>query len=127
MTEVVTKQELDEAFAMFYGMAASIKDEVSPAVEIPEADRIAAFKQTFLKSIDNNIAVQLDACIHCGACAQACQFYIGTKDPKYTPIRKLDLLKRVYQRDLSPMSWMLRWVTTSSSEAEYWRMICSIA
>ncbi|WP_425074454.1 (Fe-S)-binding protein [Sagittula sp. S175] len=111
MTEVVTKQELDEAFAMFYGMAASIKDEVSPAVEIPDEDRIAAFKQTFLKSIDNNIAVQLDACIHCGACAQACQFYIGTKDPKYTPIRKLDLLKRVYQRELSPMNWMLRWVT----------------
>lgn len=105
MTEVVTKTELEEAFAMFYGMAASIKDLVSPAPDVPDADRVAAAKQVFLKGIDANFATQLDACVRCGACAQACQFYIGTEDPKYTPVHKLDLMKRVYDREMSPLHW----------------------
>ena len=78
MTEVVTKEELSEAFAMFYGMAASLKDLASPEPEMTEQERVDAAKGVFLKAIDSDIATQLDACIHCGACAQACQFYIGT-------------------------------------------------
>ena len=103
MTEVVTKTELDEAFAMFYGMAASIKDLASPEPEMTEAERVGAAKGVFLKAIDAEMATQLDACVKCGACAQACQYSIGTNDPKYTPVRKLELLKRVYDRELSPL------------------------
>ncbi|KEO50888.1 (Fe-S)-binding protein [Thioclava pacifica] len=110
MTEVVTKEELDEAFAMFYGMAASIKDLVSEPVEVSDEERVAAAKRVFLKGIDANLATQLEACVHCGACAQACQFYLGTEDPKYTPIHKLDLMKRVYDREMSPLSWIKKHV-----------------
>lgn len=111
MTEVITKQEREEAFAMFYGMAASIGELADPAPEMTDEERVERAKEVFLKGIDNNVAVQLDACVHCGACAQACQFYIGTEDPKYTPIHKLDLLKRVYKRELSPMSWLNKLTT----------------
>jgi len=110
MTEVVTKQELDEAFAMFYGMAASLKDLASPPVEVADEERVDAAKRVFLKGIDANFATQLDACVHCGACAQACQFYIGTDDPKYTPVHKLDLMKRVYDREMSPLSWLKKFI-----------------
>lgn len=108
MTEVVTREELGEAFAMFYGMAASLGPLAEPAAEMTDAARVAAAKDVFLKAIDGEVATQLDACVHCGACATACQFYIGTEDPKYTPIHKLDLMKRVYDRELSPLRWLNR-------------------
>lgn len=118
MTEVVTKTELDEAFAMFYGMAASIKDLASPEPEMTEAERVGAAKGVFLKAIDAEMATQLDACVKCGACAQACQYSIGTNDPKYTPVLKLELLKRVYDRELSPLRWLKRLYTPDLTEAD---------
>lgn len=111
MTEVVSKDELGEAFAMFYGMAAAIGDMVEPAPEMDDAERVERAKDTFLHGLDGNFALQLDACVHCGACAEACQFYIGTEDPAYVPVRKLDLMKRVYQRELSPLRWLHRLTT----------------
>lgn len=110
MTEVVTKEELGEAFAMFYGMAASLGSEATPGPDIPDADRVIAAKDVFLTALDGEYATQLDACVHCGACATACQFYIGTGDPKYTPIHKLDLMKRIYDREVSPLRWLHRLV-----------------
>jgi Fe-S oxidoreductase len=41
-------------------------------------------------------------------CAEACQFYIASEDPKFTPVSKLGLIKRVYMRELSPMRWLNR-------------------
>jgi len=108
MTEVITKEELNDSFAMFYGMAASLADMAGPEPEMSDEERVAKAKQVYLSHIDNGFAVQLDACIHCGACAQACQFFIGTEDPKYTPIHKLDLMKRVYEREMGTMSWLLK-------------------
>lgn len=108
MTEVVSQQEMRDAFAMFYGMAMSLKDIAPPPEQLTDQERVSRAKAVYLKALDNGFATQLDACVHCGACAQACQYYIGTEDPKYTPIHKLDLMKRVYQRELSPLSWLLR-------------------
>jgi Fe-S oxidoreductase len=36
-------------------------------------------------------------------CAEACHFYESTHDPKYTPIHKAYLLRKVYRRELSPV------------------------
>ena len=30
------------------------------------------------------------ACVNCGLCAEACLFYTETKDPRYTPINKVE-------------------------------------
>ena len=118
MTEVITKDELKESFAMFYGMAASLGDLAEPEPAMAPEERVAKAKEVFLKSLDNNMAVQLDACVHCGACAQACQFYQGTENPKYTPIHKLDLMKRVYKREMSPMAWLNRLTTAEITEQD---------
>jgi Fe-S oxidoreductase len=37
--------------------------------------------------------------VHCGICAEACLFYTETGDPKYTPIHKLEPLRRVYEQE----------------------------
>ena len=49
--------------------------------------------------IDAPIASYLSSCVHCGLCAEACLFYTETGDPKYTPIHKLEPLKRLWKRE----------------------------
>lgn len=45
-----------------------------------------------------SLRVYLDACVHCGACADKCQFFLGTGDPKNMPVARQDLLRKVYRR-----------------------------
>ena len=85
--------------------------EGAQQVQMSDAERVSTAKETFVRKLDGNMAVDLESCIHCGHCASACHFYTGTEDPKYVPIRKLDLLKRVYRRELSPMRWLHRLYT----------------
>lgn len=49
--------------------------------------------------LDAPIASFFSSCVHCGLCADACLFYTETGDPKYTPIHKLEPLKRLWQRE----------------------------
>ena len=83
----------------------------APPCDLTDAECLAQVKDTFARKLTPSMAMQLEACVHCGQCAEACQFYVETGDPKYTPIRKLDLLKRFYRRELSPMRWLHRLYT----------------
>jgi Fe-S oxidoreductase len=49
--------------------------------------------------IDAPIASYFSSCVHCGLCAEACLFYTETGDPKYTPIYKLEPLRRIYKQE----------------------------
>jgi Fe-S oxidoreductase len=51
--------------------------------------------------IDAPIASYFNSCVHCGLCAEACLFYTETGDPKYTPIHKLEPLRRVYEQEFT--------------------------
>ena len=44
----------------------------------------------FKEQIDAPTATFFSACVHCGMCAEACLFFTETRDPKYTPIHKLE-------------------------------------
>ncbi len=56
---------------------------------------VAAFKEV----LDAPIASFFSSCVHCGLCAEACLFYTETGDPKYTPIYKLEPLRRLWQQE----------------------------
>jgi len=49
--------------------------------------------------IDAPIASYFSSCVHCGLCAEACLFYTETGDPKYTPIHKLEPMRRLYEQE----------------------------
>jgi len=53
----------------------------------------------FREAIDAPVASFFSSCVHCGLCAQACLFYTETGDPRYTPIRKLEPLRRVWKQE----------------------------
>jgi len=53
------------------------------------------------EQIDAPVAAFFTSCVSCGLCAEACIFYRETEDPKYTPINKLELLRRVWSREFT--------------------------
>jgi Fe-S oxidoreductase len=70
----------------------------STSTSEPELDfekGAAALKQ----QVDWRIASYFSSCVHCGLCAEACQFYVETGDPRYTPIYKLEPLKKVWRQE----------------------------
>lgn len=64
----------------------------------------------FKSVIGSHVASYLDACIHCGQCAQACHFHEVTKDPKYTPALKMEPIRKVYKRHMAPLSGVKRMI-----------------
>jgi Fe-S oxidoreductase len=69
--------------------------------QAPDAREAA---QGFAAQVGRDAAFQLEACVHCGQCAEACHFYLVTKDPRYTPVRKLQPMLKAYQREKAPFS-----------------------
>ncbi len=60
--------------------------------------------------IDAPIASYLNSCVHCGICAEACLFYTETGDPKYTPIHKLEPMRRLYEQEYTLLGRLARMV-----------------
>ena len=55
--------------------------------------------KAMMEQIDAPIASYFNSCVHCGLCAEACLFYTETGDPKYTPIHKVEPLRRIWQQE----------------------------
>ena len=53
----------------------------------------------FKEQIDAPVAAFFSSCVHCGMCSEACLFYTETGDPTFTPIYKLEPLRRVWQQE----------------------------
>lgn len=54
--------------------------------------------------IGSHLGSYLDACVHCGQCAQACHFHEATQDPRHTPALKLQPMSRVWRRTKAPFA-----------------------
>jgi Fe-S oxidoreductase len=54
---------------------------------------------TLKKVIDAPIASYFSSCTSCGICSQACIFFTETKDPKYTPIRRVEPMRRIWEQE----------------------------
>jgi Fe-S oxidoreductase len=75
--------------------------------------------------IDAPIASYFNSCVHCGLCAEACLFYTETGDPKYTPIHKLEPLRRVYRQEYTLLGRLGKMLGLSKpvtdEELEVWK------
>ena len=75
--------------------------------------------------IDAPIASYFESCVHCGLCAEACLFYTETGDPKYTPIHKVEPMRRVYEREYTLLGRFKKWVGLSKpvtdAELDQWQ------
>jgi len=53
----------------------------------------------FKEQIDGPVVAFFSSCVRCGLCAQACLFHTETGAPEYTPIHKLEPMRRVWQQE----------------------------
>jgi Fe-S oxidoreductase len=76
------------------------------------------------EQIDSPTASFFSSCVHCGMCAQACLFHTETGDPKYTPIHKLEPMKRVWKQEYTVWGRIQKWLhlsrPLSDEELEEW-------
>ncbi len=70
--------------------------------------QLQAAANAFVADFGRRAAIYLESCIHCGNCAEACPFYLETREAKYTPIWKLEPFKRTYERESGPFAPVVR-------------------
>lgn len=78
----------------------------------------------FREAMDAPIASFFNSCVRCGMCADACLFHTETGDPKYTPIHKLEPLRKLWKREYTLFGRLASLVglgaTISDAELEEW-------
>lgn len=112
---------------VFRGFLQQVKQlpKTARPTECPPERRVAEAKAVFQEKIDAEVAWHLEACVHCGICAEACHFFVQTRDPELTPIRKLEPLRRYYRREKGPFAWLYRLIERDISEddLEQWQRL----
>lgn len=82
--------------------------EMAQPEQLTDAERVVRAKAVMRRKIDRSLALDLEACVQCGYCSEACHFFQSTQDPRYTPTRKLDLLRRVHARESAAFAGITR-------------------
>ena len=72
--------------------------------------------QAFVEGVDAAAASYMEACVHCGQCAQACHFYETNNDPRLTPVYKIQPLVKAYKRHKAPFSSLRRMLGLAPAE-----------
>jgi Fe-S oxidoreductase len=85
-----------------------VNADVKPVAKPPDSAQVERAMAGFVSDFGPTAALALESCVHCGRCAEACQFYIQTGEAKYTPIHKIEPFKRAYEREVSPFAFAYR-------------------
>jgi Fe-S oxidoreductase len=104
-------------FKQFQGAIAHLGEMAQPET-VSDAQRVARAKAVMRRKTDRGLALDLEACVNCGYCSEACHFHQSTGDARYTPTRKLDLLRRVHARESGAFAPIVRWFTSDITVAE---------
>jgi Fe-S oxidoreductase len=89
---------------------AELRANLAPAeARITDREREAGAMRGFAREFGALSALRLEACVHCGMCADACHFYIATEDPKYTPVLKVEPFKQAFKREAGAFAPIFRW------------------
>ncbi|WPL15634.1 succinate dehydrogenase/fumarate reductase iron-sulfur subunit [Thiorhodovibrio winogradskyi] len=93
---------------VFQGLAGQIGQlrEMAPKPTLPDTERVRRAINVLIEETNADEAVWLESCIHCGQCTNACHYFQATGEAKYAPMRKMELYRRIYQREIGPFrSW----------------------
>jgi Fe-S oxidoreductase len=104
-------------------MTVAVKAPPAPAV--PDDKQVAIAMRGFVSDFGPTAALAMESCVHCGRCAEACQFYVQSGEAKYTPIHKIQPFKQAYEREVSPFAFAYRWFDltpkVTGPELESWQ------
>lgn len=74
--------------------------------DLPDEVRVANAMDGFVAEFGPTAASYMNACVRCGLCAEACQFYLATGDEKFTPIHKIKPFEEAYNLTEGPFAWL---------------------
>jgi Fe-S oxidoreductase len=116
-----TTQVFPSFAEVYQGLAAQIGmlREMAPPPTKTEERRLQGAIDKLIEETNADEAVWLESCIHCGQCTNACHYFQSMQDAKYAPMRKMDLYRRVYQREISPLRWWYKLVTRPVKLADF--------
>ena len=90
-----------------------------------DRERVAGAMRGFAREFGALSALRLEACVHCGMCADACHFYIATEDPQYTPVLKVEPFKQAFKREAGAFAPIFRWFNlkpkVTAAELDQWQ------
>lgn len=93
--------------------------------DLSDGQRVEQAMRHFVRDFGATAATWMEACIHCGQCADACHYYVQTGDAKYTPIWKLEPFKQAYKREAGPFAPIYRALRlkkpVTAAELESWQ------
>jgi len=76
--------------------------------QLSDEERVDAAMRSFVSEFGVTASLHMESCVRCGLCAEACHFHVATGEAKYTPIHKLEPLRRAYQREAGPFAALVR-------------------
>ncbi len=62
------------------------------------------------KKLNLALTTYLEACTHCGLCADACHLYRADPVTRHMPVVKADTVRKVYQRYFTPLGRLFPWL-----------------
>jgi Fe-S oxidoreductase len=90
---------------------------------LTEAERAQAIA-TFRSKIDAAASAYLNACVHCGLCADSCHYYLASGEAKSVPAYKLGLVQGLFEEQYSMLGKLLPFLKGAqpfdSRAAEEW-------
>ncbi len=91
-----------------YQASAAVQQALARPTALPEDwHTIALTRMGQLLRENRALSVFMDACVHCGACSDKCQFFLGSGDPNNMPVARQDLFRSVYRRYFTPSGRLL--------------------
>jgi len=100
----------EQVFQGFAGQIGMLR-EMAPEPTLPAEVRVRRAVDTLIAETNADEAVWLDSCIRCGQCTNACHYFQATGESRYAPMRKMNLYRRIYQREMGPFRWWYQLVT----------------
>jgi Fe-S oxidoreductase len=83
--------------------------------------------KAWMEEMDAPVASFFSSCVHCGICAEVCLFYTETGDPKYTPIHKLEPMRRFWAQEFTLFGRLLKGIglckPVTDKELEEWETL----
>ncbi len=70
---------------------------------------------TLKAAIDAPTASYFSSCVHCGICAYACIFYTETGEAKYTPMNRLEPMKRLWEQEYTVLGRLKKLIGLSKA------------
>lgn len=67
------------------------------------------------REVGSKLLTHVNACVHCGLCAESCVYYRLKPDEHYVPARKVDIVSSIYRRYHTLGGKLVPWLTKARS------------